>query len=107
MGWLNTAVMKSLHMRESVSREEVAGAVFLNPAYLSRLFKRETGVSLSDYIIRIRLEKARELLVTTNYKISHIAEMVGYESFPHFTRLFKKMVGVGPHHYRTQHQQLP
>jgi len=95
------------HIRESVSREEVAGAVFLNAAYLSRLFKRETGVSLSDYIIRIRLERARELLVTTNYKISHIAEMVGYESFPHFTRIFKKMVGVGPHHYRTQHQQLP
>ncbi|MFD2613937.1 response regulator [Paenibacillus gansuensis] len=94
------------HLAEPFSRDALAELVYLNPAYLSRLFKKETGISLSDYLIGLRMEKSKELLMNSSFKIQHIAAIVGYESFPHFTRLFKKTVGISPLQFRRNHRIL-
>lgn len=87
---------------EEITREELAAHVFLNPAYLSRLFKKETGLSLSDAMIQERLQEAKRMLEETENKITDIAEKVGYASLGSFSNLFKRVVGVTPQQYRAK-----
>jgi len=94
------------HLHQELSRDDIARCVYRNPAYLSRLFRKETGLSLSDYIVQVKIERAKRLLAETNDKISHIAESLGYVHFSYFAKLFRKMTGVTPQDYRKQHQQL-
>ncbi len=68
----------------------IAEAVGSNKAYLSRIFKLETGMTTTDYINDIRIEKAKELITDTTYKLYEIAEMVGYISSSTFSVIFKK-----------------
>lgn len=70
-----------------------------NSNYLSRIFKIETGVSLQNYIIQARIEKAKFLLAQGE-RVTDVAAKVGYENFPHFSRIFKKVVGVSPKQYQ-------
>ncbi|AIQ44346.1 helix-turn-helix domain-containing protein [Paenibacillus sp. FSL R5-0912] len=92
-------------LSEEITRDELAAHVYLNPAYLSRLFKKETGLSMSDVIIQERLQKAKQLLEETELKITDIAEQVGYTSLGSFSNLFKRMVGVTPQHYRARNKK--
>ncbi|MGO4540886.1 response regulator [Paenibacillus sp. 2TAB19] len=94
------------HLHEEFSREQAAESVFLNPAYLSRLFRRETGRSLTDYLVELRINKARTELEKTNIRISDIAATVGYSNFSHFSKLFKKETGLTPQEYRKKAQNL-
>jgi two-component system response regulator YesN len=94
------------HIGEEFSREQAAESVYLNPAYLSRLFRRETGYSLTDYLVRIRIVKARSLLEKTNNRVSDVALHVGYSNFSHFSKLFKKMTGLTPQEYRKKYQDV-
>ncbi|MDQ0060879.1 helix-turn-helix domain-containing protein [Paenibacillus harenae] len=94
------------NLGEDFSREQAAEHVFLNPAYLSRLFRRETGFSLTDYLVRLRITKARVELEKTNNRISDIAVAVGYANFSHFSKLFKKMTGLTPQEYRKKYQEV-
>ncbi|NIK76368.1 two-component system response regulator YesN [Paenibacillus castaneae] len=94
------------HLGEEFSREQAAEHVFLNPAYLSRLFRRETGYSLTDYLVRLRITKARIELEKTNNRVSDIAIHVGYGNFSHFSKLFKKMIGMTPQEYRKKFQDV-
>lgn len=89
-------------LSEEITRDELAAYVYLNPAYLSRLFKKETGLSISDVIIQERLQKAKQLLEETELKITDIAEQVGYTSLGSFSNLFKRVVGVTPQQYRAR-----
>ncbi|MBD3919411.1 response regulator [Paenibacillus sp. PR3] len=91
-----------LRINQDITREELASHVYLNPAYLSRMFKKETGLSLSDAIIQERIQEAKRLLEETEYKITDIAEQVGYTSLGSFSNLFKRMVGVTPQQYRAR-----
>ncbi|HZG85424.1 response regulator [Paenibacillus sp.] len=91
---------------EDLSRELIAEQVFLNPDYLSRIFKKETNYSISEYILLERIRLAKELLSQTNIPVSAVAVSVGYGNFPHFTRIFKKYAGVGPSEYRNQFGDL-
>ncbi|MDF2925494.1 MAG: response regulator [Paenibacillaceae bacterium] len=91
------------HLHE-VTREQVADHVYLNPAYLSRLFKKETGLSLTEYIIAARINRTKTLLTTSNIKIGDIGASVGYDNFSYFTKIFKKMAGVTPQEYRKKYQ---
>jgi two-component system response regulator YesN len=88
-----------------LNREAIAGHVYLNPAYLSRLFRKETGMSLTDYIVERRMEKVKELLAKTNVKISDIALSVGYANFSHFSKQFKRSTGLTPQEYRKKCQE--
>lgn len=94
------------NLGEEFSREQAAEQVFLNPAYLSRLFRRETGFSLTDYLVKLRITKARIELEKTNNRISDIAITVGYANFSHFSKLFKKMTGLTPQEYRKKYQDV-
>lgn len=91
---------------EEFSREQAAEHVFLNPAYLSRLFRRETGYSLTDYLVKLRITKARIELEKTNNRVSDVAIAVGYANFSHFSKLFKKTTGLTPQEYRKKYQSL-
>ncbi len=81
--------------------ETAASRVPISPNYLSHLFRDELGMTFLEYVTRVRLEKAKELLRTTDLLIRDIASRVGYEDAGYFTRVFRKSVGVSPNHYRT------
>jgi two-component system response regulator YesN len=94
------------HLCEEFSREDIANHVHLNPVYVSRLYKKETGYSLTDYILEKRMERAQKYLVETSYKVTSIMEMIGYQSFSHFTQMFKKVYKMTPQEYRKSHRSL-
>lgn len=87
---------------QDLSRDMIASHVFLNPDYLSRILKKETGYSVSDYVLNERINLAKELLSQTNIPISSIAASVGHTNFSHFAKIFKKHTGLGPTDYRNQ-----
>lgn len=84
----------------NLQREELANMVHISPGYLSRIFKKETGLSLSDYIIQKRISVAKQLLVKTNLPITTIAERIGLSYASYFTKLFKEKVNMTPQEYR-------
>lgn len=84
----------------NLQREELANMVHISPGYLSRIFKKETGLSLSDYIIQKRITIAKQLLTKTNLPITTIAERIGLSYASYFTKLFKEKVNMTPQEYR-------
>lgn len=90
------------HLYSPITRDEVANAVFLNPDYLSKLFKKETGEGLSAYITRLKITEAKRLLLQTDIAISTIASDLGYSNFSYFSKLFKKETGKTPNEYRQE-----
>jgi two-component system response regulator YesN len=80
--------------------EDTARYVNLSPCYLSTIFKEETGIGFSDYLIKVKMENAARLLLDINYKIYEISELVGYSNAKNFTRVVKKFYGVSPREYR-------
>ncbi len=86
-----------------ISLDQIATNMYLSPVYISKIFKEKTGDSPINYLIRIRLEKAKELLSSDrNTSIREIALKVGYEDVYHFSKLFKKHFGISPLTYRKQ-----
>lgn len=79
---------------KDIGLEWVASQIFLSPGYLSSLFKQETGKSVVQYITLCRLQKAKELLVSTNMRISDIGRQVGIGSSSYFCLLFRKFYGI-------------
>jgi len=94
-----------LNISKDISREEIANHVYLNPDYLTRIFKKETGMAVSDYLFQERLRIAKELLLKTDMQISAIASHIGYVNFSHFSRTFKKHTNMNPNEYRNTHQR--
>lgn len=88
------------HLNDDLSLVRLAGFIHFNPSYLSRLFKQESGVNLSDYIEAARIERSKELLRNDELKVLEIGVRVGYEASQSFTRFFKKATGVTPQEYR-------
>ena len=84
----------------TVTRSQIAGNFYLSPNYVSKLFSRLGGVSLSEYIQQERMEYARQQLRQTEKSISRIAEEAGYPSFAWFSKQFKKVNGMTPNEYR-------
>ena len=89
-----------------LSRTQIAEAIYLNPEYLSRLFKRETGSSLSDYILTEKMRVAQTLLADTSVPVSLVASKVGYSNFSYFSQVFKKYTGVSPGEYRARYKRM-
>ena len=88
------------HYSEPISLEQIAMEANLNPEYLSRVFKEETGYNYSAFLSNIRLKKAEYLLINTVEKVQNIAEMVGYSNVSYFSTIFKKKYGVNPYEFR-------
>nr|WP_027094712.1 helix-turn-helix domain-containing protein [Cohnella thermotolerans] len=93
------------HCGDDLTRTGLAEVVYLNPDYLARLFKKETGVSLGTYIIQTRIKTAKHLLESTNLAVTTIARKVGYSNDSHFSKFFKQNVGATPHEFRKARQQ--
>ncbi|MBS5522032.1 MAG: helix-turn-helix domain-containing protein [Clostridiales bacterium] len=99
-----TKVFIKDNIGQELSRDEVAANVFLNPDYLSRIFKKETGYSVSEYILKMRMSVACELLVKTDLSVSKIAMSCGYSHMAHFSKMFKKDTGMTPNEYRNRYK---
>lgn len=83
----------------SLTVTAVAAAQFINQTYLRSMFKEEMGFTVSDYITKIRMERAKELLGEKKYLLADIAEQVGYADASYFSKSFKKFFGISPSHY--------
>lgn len=90
------------HFNQPLELPGVAAAVFLSPNYLNRLFKMETGFTCMDYLIRLRVRRAQDLLNNTDFHINEIAQQVGYDDPYYFSRIFKQKTGIAPKKYRKQ-----
>ncbi|WP_163583160.1 helix-turn-helix transcriptional regulator [Gracilibacillus saliphilus] len=90
------------HLQHNISLTTLANEALVSPAHFSRVFKDITGMGLTVYVNKKRIFKAKELLITTNYTISYVAEKCGFESIPHFYRTFKKYIGTTPAHFRKE-----
>ena len=80
----------------------LADVVYLNPSYLSHLFRQQMGVTISEYIKDARIGRCKRMLADPKYHIHDVARAVGYDNASYFTRFFKKMTGVTPQSYRQQ-----
>lgn len=90
------------HLNEPITREQLASYVHLNPAYLSRLFKREVGESITDYILHVRMSMAEDLITGSTMPISDIAKTLGYFNFSHFSKMFRRVYHASPQQFRQQ-----
>ncbi|WP_019004512.1 response regulator [Cohnella laeviribosi] len=88
------------NVHKGLTREDIAEHVYLSPDYLSRLFRKETGQSLSDHLIEEKMNYAKQLLADSDKSVSEIAASVGYTNFSHFSKMFKKVTGMNPLEYR-------
>lgn len=88
------------HIQETIYISDIASMVYLNEQYLMRIFKKETGWSILEYITDERLRLARELLVSTDYAVKQVADLVGYANYSYFTKIFKRSTGQTPLAYR-------
>lgn len=92
----------SKNYSRDLSVEMLASLVYLTPDYLSRLFKKSTEKSLSQYIRQVRMEKASDLLLTTNRKVIDIGIDVGYPNYSYFCQSFREYFGKSPEKYRQE-----
>ena len=83
-----------------LSLDEISEIVGLSSCYFSSLFSKETGKTLTEHLIDVRMERAKSLLIQSNTPIADVADAVGYGDVKHFYKLFKKMTGIGPAEYR-------
>jgi len=87
---------------DGVSLEELSQYGNISIAHLSRVFKQMTGFNITTYVTTKRIIRAKELLLSTDDKVSTIAYACGFESLPYFHRTFKKIIGSTPNHFRNK-----
>jgi AraC family transcriptional regulator of arabinose operon len=95
------------HLECKISSSDLSSFLQLNYKYLSTLFRKHTGSSISSYHERIRVMRAAELLKTTTMNISEVSRSMGYEDPLYFSRVFKKVMGTSPSVYMTQVYRMP
>mgnify|MGYP005761175731 CR=1 FL=1 len=93
------------YMKENLSVKDISAHVFLSTSYVCTFFKNETGSTLNQYITEYRMEKAKQLLMDSRYKISDISSRVGYSDGNYFGKSFKKHTGLSPSEYREKNLQ--
>lgn len=89
-----------LHYMEEIRRDDLAELVYLNMNYMSRIFKREAGVSISTYLLQKRVEEGKKLLTQSDLPINTVSIYVGYSNFSYFTKMFRENTGYSPLEYR-------
>ncbi|MEM7792256.1 MAG: helix-turn-helix domain-containing protein [Verrucomicrobiota bacterium] len=88
--------------QERISLDEAAQAVNASTRHFCKVFKQATGITFTDYLSRVRVEKAKHLLQNPNLRVSEIAFEVGFESISQFNRSFKRVVGMAPTQFREE-----
>lgn len=91
-----------VHIMERITINDLASAICISPTYLSRIFKQETGVSVSEYIRQRKIDLAKNLLRFSSHDLVDIANMLSYSSQSHFIQQFHSQVGMTPKTYRDQ-----
>ena len=88
------------YVRENYTKEisliELSKHIYLTPNYLSILFSKHMGKQFNDYLCEFRVGKAKELLLTGNYKVYEVGEIIGYKNLDYFRKIFKEYTGVSP-----------
>lgn len=95
---LQQYIQENLH--GDLSLTSLAGVVYLNPSYMSRLYKQLTGIKITDYINSVRIETAKKILCEGEHRIQDIAARVGFDSASYFSVFFKRITGMTPQEYR-------
>ncbi len=95
------------HNDTMISLASIAEQFNITPPYLSAFFKKNSGTNLTDYLAKIRIEHAKEMMKDAKNTISHIARSVGYTSDVGFIRVFKKYEGITPGKYKETLHSLP
>jgi len=93
-----------LRYAETITTSQLAEAYGVGERQFQRLFRKHTGMTLTQYIQNLRVRAACELLLTSTHKISYISEAVGYSNTPFFYDVFKKHIGISPREYRNKHK---
>ncbi|MSU66231.1 MAG: AraC family transcriptional regulator [Opitutus sp.] len=88
------------HYSQAITREELAARLQCSAAHFSRLFSKTTGYSYKDFLLQCRLERAKVLLERSHLQVAEIAEVVGFQDPFHFSKVFRKRVGVSPRQFR-------
>ncbi|WP_410514222.1 response regulator [Paenibacillus sp. BR2-3] len=91
------------HYHENIGLDQLAERFDLNSSYVSNLYSKSTGQTILEYVTLLRIQKAKQMLRETSFKISKISQNVGYDNQRYFCQVFKKHVGVSPGHYREEH----
>jgi YesN/AraC family two-component response regulator len=90
----------SEHQDNEISLDEMARTLHVSTFYFCKMFKKGTGLSFTDYLGRVRIERAKTLLLDPNRRVSEVAYEVGFGSLTHFNRLFSRIVGKSPTEFR-------
>lgn len=88
------------NMSEIITVDQLADLIYVSKSYLSRYFKKKTGMTLIEYLRLIRVNAAERLLVSTNTSVEEISSLIGYTSSKYFCRAFRKCTGMSPSEYR-------
>jgi AraC-like DNA-binding protein len=88
------------HCGDAVSLDETARAMHVSTFYFCKIFKKATGLTFTDYLGRVRVEKAKTLLLNPHLRVSEIAYTIGFQSLTHFNRVFRKITGEAPTVFR-------
>lgn len=104
----NAKTFVQAHVEEPITLAQVVDHVHVSRFYFCKLFRKATGMTLTDYIVRVRLEKAKSLLANPAMRISEVVFAAGFGSIPRFNNVFKRYVGMPPTEYRANlRAQLP
>lgn len=90
------------NFNRDISLNDISDRFFINPYYFSQLFKKKTGDTYQNYLIELRISRAKKLLEETDLKIYEICSMVGYSDTNHFNKVFERSVGMKPSEYKKQ-----
>ncbi len=90
----------SKNFNRNISLNEISEKFFINPYYFSQLFKKKTGETYQNYLIGLRVDRAKKLLEETNLKLYEICELIGYTDINHFNKIFERIIGVKPGEYK-------
>lgn len=91
------------HLHNRILLEDVAEHLKISTAYLSRLFKKETGISFGEYVNKLKIEEAASLLLYTQYSDIEISNLLGFSSQSYFIKIFRKHIGTTPKKYKKQY----
>lgn len=94
------------HIHYRITIKELADYLHLSESYLSKLFHKEMGVTVSQYILDLKIEKAKNLLQYSDYTIIDIANFLSFSSQSHFIQVFQKKTSLTPHKYRTKNFRI-